>query len=386
MPLDYQAKAAALVKEWTSTEVHQELFNEHLGMLVFEELRGNGTGNAIVRKKPRVDEEAFDIMGRFTGDGRTELGVLAGNEERLTAYRNRCRISYLRHGFTVTRRDLDFGDHKNTIISNAKHEMKNFFRRKEIGTFYDGLCTTSDGKTWTDPQVPLTNKGANNETGMYEKAAASEIDAWFQANKMSRVQVGAKDDNTAYADITAALADVGVGDEVSANTFDHLKQKAFADKDHRISPLNYHMNGRTSQFSACLILGPKAYAQAKRDPSIQRVLIDATPRDKNNMFITGKARFVYNNLLVCESYEVPVITGAGANSVNIELGFLLGAQALGYLDGSSMEPTKNNDDDHQVVTSLGAISSWKYRKLQLVQDGQTTGKDNGVITCFFPAT
>jgi len=385
MPMDYAAKSAALVNEWTSTEVHQELFNEHLGMLMFEELRGNSSGNAIVRKKPRVDEEAFDIIGRFTGDGRSELGVLAGNEERLTAYRNRCRISYLRHGFTVTIRDLDYGDHKNTLITNAKNEMKQFFRRKEEGSFFDGLCTVLDGQTWTDPQVLLKNEGTDNESGIYKKASAANIDLWFQANKESRMQIGAKGDTT-FADITASLAAVGAGDEVNVNVFDQLKEKAFGDKIHRISPLNYHMGGKTSSFAGVLILGTKAYAQAKRDPSIQRVLVDATPRDKNNMYISGKSRFTYNNLMVCESYDVPVIAGAGADGIDVELGFMLGAQAMGYLDGTSMKPTKNNDDDHQVVTSLGAICSWKYRKLQLIEEGAVTGKDNGVITCMFPAT
>jgi hypothetical protein len=97
--------------------------------------------------------------------------------------------------------------------------------------------------------------------------------------------------------------------------------------------------------------------------------------DSNPLFQSGD--LIYDGVIIREIPEIPVISGAGASSIDVAPAFLCGAQAVGLAWGQEPTATRKVEDDYGFAPGVGIEEARGVEKMRF------NDKDHGMVTGYF---
>jgi len=121
------------------------------------------------------------------------------------------------------------------------------------------------------------------------------------------------------------------------------------------------------------------FAQLQVDAEIIAANREARPRDVSENPIFQDGDLICNGIIIREIPEIPVVTGVGASSSDVSVGFLVGAQAVAMAWGQEPVSRTKNETDYDFEKGV-AIE--ECRGVAKIIYG---GKQYGVVTVWHSA-
>lgn len=319
------------------------------------------------------DRIVFPAVRRLKGAGVQGNQLLEGNEELMDARSMELPIVLFRHAVAVSEWD----------------EQKSFIDLLTIGR--DLLQTWALEKMRMDIILALSNITANNNVSVnFVSATAAQRDAWL-ANNIDRVLVGGSVANANPAVMATALAKINnaystattPGGRISGRTVSLAKRRAKLAAP-RIRPIQVKNKASgTAEEWFVLFLPSLQFRDFRDDPAVQDAQKLALERGKDNPIFTG-GDLIWDQTIVREVPELPVIAGGGAEGIDVAAGFMCGAQALGCAWGMRSTPIRN-ERDYGHITGVGVKEMRGIDKLRFGRDpadDTDTPIDQGILTLF----
>jgi N4-gp56 family major capsid protein len=243
------------------------------------------------------------LVMRLTEDGTTGDGTLEGNEEALDIYNCDISCEQLRHA--VARGKTQQFATSIDLLKAGKGRLKGWHSEKLRDQIVDRMkCHALDGVT------------------EYADATETQKDAWSAANA-DRIVAGAVVSNY-NADHSTMLATIdNTSDKLTTSLISLAKRKAKL-ADPRIRPVK--VKGGKEYF--VLFVGPLPFRDLKESTAMQTANRDGRERGVDNpIFEDGD--LLWDGVVIKEIPEMGVISGVGAGGIDVGIGLLCGAQALG---------------------------------------------------------
>lgn len=376
------------VQKWSS-EVYFE-FQRESG---FNQYSGEGANNIIVTKRELVQGGQTINVPYFpdlTGDGVAGDAVLENNEEAATALNEAVSVDFLRHATKFTKRTTSFVNFD--VFKASKTLIKNWGRNKVRARIIDqflAVRATGTGANLYYGKVTASSNGpvisAANSAGAVvvidgvQVTTASEAnkDTWI-TNNAGRIVAGAVASNIT-TDHSNTLATLDTTDDTPrASIIDLARSKAKLSSP-KMQP--YMVDGDSNEWYV-LFVGTRAFRYLEQDPTILQADREARARDsgalKNNPIFTG-GELLYRGVIIKEIPEIPVITGVGASSADVGVGFLCGRQAVAYALGQDMLSVEDTKD-YNFRRGVGVELLDAYKKIFY---GDSAPVQHGMVTIYW---
>jgi hypothetical protein len=224
----------------------------------------------------------------------------------------------------------------------------------------------------------------------YADASESEKDAYL-ADNYDRVLFGAARANNAANDHSACLANIdGTSDRFSPAIIKLMKRMGKKPSTNagvalparpRVRPI-VPRKSATKSDQYVFLCGTLAGRDLSENEEFQQVYRDAGKRGGDNPVFTG-ADYVVDNCAIYVIDDMPVVTGVGAGSINVEPVYMLGSQALGKA-WAKYPFTRENSFENEYGRFKGlAVMQW-YNIEKLFFGSGTEDKDDpiqhGIVT------
>lgn len=221
----------------------------------------------------------------------------------------------------------------------------------------------------------ITALGSINGTA-YGSASETNKDAWLVDNA-DRVLFGALNSNNSSNDHSASLANIDTtNDKLTkeiVSLMKRLAQSATTANGDGIRPYKYGEDEETYVMFA----GTLAYRDLKLDLATAHQ--DARERAKTNPLFTGTTSLYWDGVVIREIPELPVYSGVGAASSNVEPVYLCGSQALGVAWATRTKTTLRKEDDYGFQHGVGFYENRGIEKIRYGAGGSDS-VDWGMVT------
>lgn len=332
---------------------------------------GTGSTNVIERiteltTTERGDRCIMQLVADLTGDGVAGDNILEGNEEALFNDSIEILVDQLRTGVRAKGAMAE----QRTVIrfrSTAKEKLAFWFADKLDELMFltaAGISYTLklDGSTRTGSQLPSL-------------AFATDITAPSSGRKF-------------FANSATSTATLATSDKLSWNQVIDLQAYA---KRKRMKPIR--AGGR--EYYA-LLVSTEQLRDLKSDSTYQTLVSRAAPRgDSNPLFKNAVA--VIDGCIIYDHNKVPNTLGLASGSkwgsgstVDGAQAMLLGAQAMGFAQVTSMKYSESDNTDYQnrpgiAVGRLIGMVKPVFTSLTDLSSGSPTKQDFGVISFYTAA-
>lgn len=281
-----------------------EFISEYVRASQFSDMMGSNKNMPIYidrdLMRERGETKNVPLRTKLTGDGVSGNTTLEGNEEALDNYNDQVTIEWKRNGVLVTKRE----EHSTEL--DIRNEAKMALKDWQLEEDRDQIIGTL--------QSPSTD-GLTD----YTDATTAQKDAWNVA-QVDRVLFGAATANYSATHATA-LANI----DNTADKLTYTNVRTARAKLKQASPLirPVKVDGKGEFFVAY------APSYCMRDLRISLDSIHQNARERgvgNPLFQDGD--ILFENIIFKEVEEMPVISGAGAGSIDVAQVVYLGAQAV----------------------------------------------------------
>lgn len=366
------ARAGLTPKIWT-----KRFFREYVRSNPFAQYMGVTMTDMIQVREELMAKEGdrvvFASVHELKGAGVQGNQLLEGNEEIVDARSMEIAITYFRHavGFSKWDRQKSTVD----ILEAGRDLLKSWALRK----------------IKMDIVLALGNVTGNAGVSVnYAAATAAQRDFWL-ANNADRVLVGGAKANSTPAVMATALAkinnaystDTTSGGRINGRTLSLAKRMAKTASP-AIRPIQVVNKGsETAQEWFVLFLNSLQFRDFRDDPRVQDAQKLALERGKDNPIFSG-GDLIWDQVIVREVPELPVIPGAGAAGIDVAAGFLCGAQALGCAWAQKSSPIEETRD-YGAMRGAGVEEMRGIDKLRFGRDptvDTSTPIDQGIVTLF----
>ncbi len=363
---DSTAATGLTVQQWDS-----KFFVEHVQQNRFAGEMGTSENSIIQVKedlaKKKGDSVTFALVNRLTGAGVTDGSTLEGNEEDMDSRSFKLTINERAHGVRVT-------DWQNQISA--------------IDLRKAGKMSL---KTWamedTRDRVIAAMQSINGVA--YGSATEAQKDAWLDDN-IDRVLFGAAKSNVSTSapaggatnDHSASLANIdNTNDKLTASAASLMKRIAQSASP-KIRPVMSEKSGR-EYFT--VYVPSLVFRDLKADSTITQAQRDVSLRMQNEKLFKG-GDLEWDGMIFKEIHDIPVISGAGAGSIDVAPVFFCGAQALGYGIANRWKSAEETFDYGRkkgvAIMEMGGIEKMLFGS----GSGDTDDlKDHGMVTGYFAA-
>lgn len=309
--------------------------------------------------------------------------TLVGNEHDLKHYGHKLRIDWWRDAIILNKKQMrrsivdQMEEVRPALTQIAANRTRDDMLRAMFTVTAEGL---QQGTALTTPQ---RKKVANVNGVFYPYASTAQKNTWHDANK-DRILYGIARGNHVTGDHAASLANIdATNDKLTGSLVRQAKRLARKARP-KIHPVTIE-GGREYYVMA---VGSNQFRDFSTDAEVVEAnkLARARGVDSNPIFQDGD--LILRGVVVREVPELDdftTISGAGAGAINVQAGFLLGRQALGYAIGQLPKPTERTEDDYGFVKGRGVETAYGIGKLVFRnrEDGETAPlKDWGVVTVF----
>lgn len=290
--------------------------------------------NAVIHVREDLTRDpgekiTFPLIRRLEGDGVTGNATLRGNEEKLDQRSAFVTVDFARHAVATDKKQ------KKLTGIDLREAMRWALRQWAGDRLIDKVIL--EGLHAIPVGSGLFKK--------YDAASEAEKDAWV-ADNSDRILFGSAKSNNSSNDHSASLANLDTTDDLLSPTVIDLAKLMAKQADPRITPLRTEAD---EKFYVAFV-GSRAMFDLRKDATIRQAQREALGRGKDNPIFTG-GDIMWNNVLIHEVEEIPVLLNVGAASAEVEPWFLCGAQALCYGVGQRTM-TIEQKDDYDFTTGL----------------------------------
>ena len=336
--------------------------------------------NSIIQTKQDLKKVSIPLVGKLTGNGVEGSGQLGGNEEALSNYACELTPTYKRHGVLVDNEENEKSEFQ--LFKEARPALMNWAMELKRDQIIQAFAAVEAGGTYLN----------------YGDASAAQLDTW-NTNNQDRVLYGSDVANNTSGDHTASLATIdATNDKLSAATISLLKRMAEAAAP-LIRPVT--INGDEEYF--VFFCDSFGFRDLQADATIQAANREARARGLDNPIFTG-ADLIYDGVIIKKipdlnkfidgdgsgnAFDAVMGSNAtsgdgldngGAAASRVGVGFLAGAQAIGFGIGRMPTFKRKKEDDYDHLNGVGIAMKHDIKKTFY------NNKQHGVITHFYSAT
>lgn len=236
-------------------------------------------------------------------------------------------------------------------------------------------------KTWTeeDTRDAIIAAWHSKNGKAYGSASEAERDAWLVENA-DRVLFGSAKGNNTGNDHSASLANVdAVADKLARGSVSLMKRMAGL-ANPKIRPIRDPGNGKRVYVA---YVHPYTFRDLRAD--MENVLDDTTAAGQAMRLFEG-GDLQWDNIIIKELDEMPILTGVGAAGIDVAPVFFVGAQCIGHAIASRWA-TKTRDFDYgdKNGVAIAAIDGFEKLRFGTGEDDTDDTKDAGLLTGYFSA-
>lgn len=353
---DTSAATGLTVQQWDD-----KFFKEYFQENRFKGEMGTSPNNVIHVKEfgaKKGKTMTWALVNRLTGAGVTGSSTLEGNEEAMDSRDFTLDITKRRNAVRVS--DIEEQYSAIGLRNAAKEVLKDWAmentRDRIIGHLHDvqgvayGTATEAQKDAWVDDNTDRILFGA------------------VQSNLSTSAPAGG-----ATYDHSASLANVdSSADKFSTSIASVMKRMALTASP-KIRPVRSESSGRRYYIAYC---HPYVFRDLKADTVLTNAQRDVGLRMQNEKLFKG-GDMEWDGIIFKEIDDMPVLSGVGADSIDVSPVFMCGAQALAYgikKRWYSAEEKFDYGDKHGVaINELGNFG-------KMIFDTDTATKDHGIVT------
>jgi hypothetical protein len=325
------------------------------------------------------------LVSSLRGGGVRGNTRLSGQEEELGKHSHTVAVQIARHGVELSEQDehYDFSNAREAVRPLLQEWSRVLLRDRII----DALGTVSYSSSGA-PQCSTLFTPLNSVENIAADATAKNT--WV-TNQADRVLFGAAKSNYSTTFATAVGNVDSAADKLTVDVVSLMKEiakdtatNARTNGTPAIRPVidQYSDNGREYFVLFC---GSRAFRDLKKDDAMRNANRDARARegngmDKNPLFQDGD--LIIDGVIIREIPEIPVLSGVGAQSIDVAPVFLCGCQAVSVAWGNMPEFRAKKEDDYGQFSGIGISEMCGANKIQRKDGVSSTQYDNSIVTGF----
>lgn len=345
----------------TPQQWDDKFFVEYLQNHPFKPYMGTDEGAIIQIKedltKKKGDSLTFALVNKLSGAGVTGSGTMEGNEEAMDSRSFAVSVNKRRNAVRVAEIDEQYS--AISLRNAGKAVLKDWAMEADIDRIYAALASINGVA--------------------YASATESQKDAWLVDNA-DRVLFGASKGNNSSNDHSASLANIdNTADKLTPAALSLMKRIALAASP-KIRPLR--VEGMNKRFYVAYA-HPRAFRDLKENATMTQALREVQLSNQNNKLFQG-GDLEWDGVIVHECDNLPIITGAGAGSIDVAPVYLCGAQALGMAMARRWRSkTEEFDYGDKYGIEISAIDGLKKMLFGSGAGDTDDLKQHGVVTGYF---
>lgn len=310
--------------------------NENAIIQLIEDLTVKRGGNVVLT-----------LIAKLVGSGVTGNNLLEGNEEALANYDFSIAVDTLRHAVAVTDHEQQFTEIE---LRNAAKTMLKLWAMEKMRDGIIAALASIDGIA-------------------YGTANATQRNTWL-TNNSDRVLFGSAVSNNTGVHATSLQNIDNTADKLTRQVVSLAKRRA-----QTANPIIRPVRVAEDEEAYVMFANSMAFRDLRED--LSTIHKDAMERGKNNPLFRG-GDLLWDNVVIREVPEIPLLAGAGADGIQVGPNYLCGAQALGV---AWAKRTKSTTD----VRDYGFVKGVGIHEMRGVEKCRFNNKDHGVLTVFAAA-
>lgn len=365
------------------TRFQREVRREYVRDGRFGPYIGNNV-NSIIQVNRDLKKVSIPLITKLSGQGVEGSTLLTGNEETLSNYAATFQPTYKRNGVLIDNEENEKSEFD--LFGEARPALMNWAMELKRDEIIQALGAIEAGGTYYNYGG---SKGANGATA----ASAANMDTW-NTNNQDRILYGAAKSNNTSGDHTTSLGTIDTtNDKLDADMISLLKRMA-----KQANPLIRPVVVKGDEPWFVFFCGSYAFRDLRSDLDTKHQ--NAAPRSmKENPLWTG-GDLVYDGVIIKEVPEIDTFidgttgpfggvwganaTGdslatSGAASSRVGVGFLCGAQAVGFAIGRMAQFRRRKEDDYEHLNGVGVSMKHDIKKIFY------NNKQHGMVTSFHSA-
>ncbi|MEL6584053.1 MAG: DUF4043 family protein [Pseudomonadota bacterium] len=301
--------------------------------------------------------------------------TLTGNEGALGNHNQKITVNWNRNAVTIKKPERHWSEFD--LLDRVKPALQVWNMERLRDDIICAMLAYSGGSILRGKDADDTNDTVVAPLAYYTGISEAVKDAWLAANA-DRFLFGNAASNNASNDHSASLANVDVtNDRMSAAHVSLAKQLVREQTDRRIRPVKQSVSKGRDDF--VYFVGSRAFRDLKQDGAIVQANRDARVRGTADNPLFRDGDLLWDGVIIREIPEIPVITGVGASSADVQPGFFCGAGAAAVAWGQRPETTKKDSTDYQFEVGRGIEECRGVAKMVW------NGVQNGVFNTFVAA-
>jgi len=347
------------------------------------------TENAMIQTNKDLKKVSIPLVGKLDGGGVRGSTALTGSEQALSNYATTLQPTYHRQGVLIDNEENEKAEFD--LFSEARPALGNWMEELKRDQIIQALGAIEAGGTYY-------NYGGGESTGAVGSSAASaaNMDTW-NTNNGDRILYGAAKGNKTAGDHTTSLGTIDTTNDKLDPDMIALMKRMAADADPLIRPIR--MDGEEPFY--VFLVGKYGFRDLANDTVMIQANREARARGVSNPLFAG-GDLLWDNVLIKEIPDLDKfidgtgsdpydgIWGAGAagdslatsgdTSSRVGVGFLCGAQAIGFGIGKMAEYKRRKEDDYGHLNGVAIAAKHDIKKIFY------NGKQHGMLTCFHSAS
>lgn len=367
-----------VVSDLELTKWQSDYWTEYVRETGFAPYMGASMNSIIQTRRELVDggkDLIISLVGSLKGNG-VGAGLLTGAEERLDTFAFRVRPVWRRNAVVVKKSMIQKS--QIDILRANKSSLKIWSSDDMRERIADAFSAVAEDDTRYDEDLGLGRQVP------YAEATATQRNNWLTDNS-TRALFGITESNLVAGNMASSLANVDTTNDMwSAGMIDAAKGMArVRDRVNGRRQVRPYRSGEEGREYYVLFVGTRAFNRLRADPDIKAFNKDARDRDVNTNPVFQSGDLIWNGVIIREIPELPVLTGVGASSADVQPGYLAGAQALTVAWGQDPIATTRKDDDYGFIKGVGTEELRSIDKTFFKSTGAVgPGTQHGLVSVF----
>jgi len=344
--------------------------------------------NKIIQVVRETKKCSLPLVGKLSGPGVRGSTQLTGSEEALSNYAVTLQPTYHRNGVLIDNEENEKAEFD--LFREGRPTLMNWMMETKRDQIIQAFGAIEAGGTYY-------NYGGTEASGATGSSAASaaNMDTWV-TNNSDRIIYGSVKSNLSAGDHTTSLATIDTTNDKLDIALIELMKRMAQDANPLIRPIMVKEDEPWYVF----MTGKYGFRDLRDDSTLQQSMREALPRNKDNPLFSG-GDLIWDGVIIKEVPDIDKFidgTGSGlwdsvwganatgdslatggASSARVGVGFLLGAQAVGFGIGKMASFARRKEDDYGHLNGVAISAKHDIKKTFY------NNKQHGMLTSFHAA-
>lgn len=346
--------------------------------------------NKMIQVVKETKKTSLPLVAKVDGAGVRGSTQLSGSEQPLSNYAYVLTPTYLRQGVLIDNEEREKSEFD--LFREARPGLMNWMMETKRDQMIQAFGAIEAGGTYYN----YGGVEASGATGS-SAASAANMDTW-NTNNGDRILYGAVKSNRTAGDHTTSLGTIDTTNDKMTPGMIELMKRMAQDADPLIRPIM--VKGDEPWF--VLWLGKYAFRDLNTNSTMTQANRDARVRNLDNPIFAG-GDLVWNGVIIKELPDLDKfidssgsglwdgvwganaassdgLDNGGDTSSRVGIGFLTGAQAIGFGIGRTASFKRRKEDDYEHLNGVAISAKHDIKKTFY------NNKQHGMLTTFHSAS